>query len=207
MSSNARADVPFSFVEMQVQHAAAVGRLHATNIEESSTSALGADFVGLLYECMLKTGYGVGYVMIDEENEVAGFSFGRTAHRLSIGGVVLRSWRRFLRPIAKLALTRPVTLFRAVRGAMQAADVECGPGIAEAMTLTVTERARGGAASRKVFEMLWGLMKREGCQKVRWVTLQSNVRAQRYYEKIGARVVKEVLVAGTVNLVYEKDLT
>jgi ribosomal protein S18 acetylase RimI-like enzyme len=190
---------------MEIRHAAAVGKLHAQYIEESNMSDLGPRFMGALYQCLIKTGYGVGYVMLDG-GRVVGYSFGRFEHTLTVGQVIRRSLLKLTGPVAMAALSRPGGLLRAVRGLGQTGHVECEPGVGELLTIAVSKEARGGDGSRRVLEMLFDRLKQEGCRAIRWETLGSNIRAQRYYTKLGGHVVKHTEVDGKRNLWFEKKL-
>lgn len=198
-------DSAITFEEMSADHAPAVAALHAESIEESNMSDMGPGFLAELYRCLLDTGYGVGYVMLDGDR-VVGFSFGRFSHELTMQAVMLRSFFRLLPQLLQVLLTRPAAALEGVRGLRREGHVVCEPGVGELLTIAVAPDARGGGGSRRVLELLFERLAREGCHAVRWETLGSNMRAQKYYTKIGGRVVRHTEVGGRPNLWFEKDL-
>ena len=52
--------------EMGSIHAGTVGRLHAEYMPGSPLSSFGPDLLGPLYRCLLESGYGLGFVLIQD---------------------------------------------------------------------------------------------------------------------------------------------
>ena len=63
---------------MRQEHALDVGRLHKRYMPNSVLAELGDAFLGTLYGSLLETGYGFGFVLLNNDRAL-GFSFGRTA--------------------------------------------------------------------------------------------------------------------------------
>ena len=79
-------------------------------------------------------------------------------------------------------------------------------GTAELQAIAVEEEARGSGVSLELAELLSRRAKQEGCCRIQWEVLGRNLRARRYYEKIGGRIVGESRRSGHRVLWFEKDL-
>ncbi len=194
-----------SFEEMQPAHARAIARLHARYIQDSFMSALGEEFLAAVYHGLLEFGSGVGYVMI-RRGEIVGFSFGRSSHRSSLLRVAVRARRRLSVPALRLLYRRPLALLQAMAGLIQPGPRMLVPGVGELMSIAMTEDARGSHESQKIAMLLFERLRQEGCHTVRWETLGHNVRARRYYAKIGGRIIKVVRARKHRVLWFEKHL-
>jgi ribosomal protein S18 acetylase RimI-like enzyme len=173
-------------------------------MEQSLLASLGRGVVGPLYASLLESGYGAGYVAMSG-GEMIGFSFGRFSHGSMVASI-LRSWRRMLLPLSALTLRDPKTLARAMVRLAEPGHPPGGAGVGELVSIVVADAARGSDAGTPLGELLFERLRREGCNKVRWETLGTNARAQRYYEKIGGRIIGRAEVGGAEVLWYEKDL-
>jgi ribosomal protein S18 acetylase RimI-like enzyme len=191
-----------TFAEMEPRHAEAVGRLHMRYMEHSLLTDLGAGVVAPLYASLLESRYGAGYVA-SIGDDVVGFSFGRFAGSSPLPVVIARSWRRMLRPLVKLSLTHPRALARAALRITEPGHPPAGDGVAELVSIVVSDRARGTNASKRLGEMLFDRLKQEGCSTIRWETMSTNVRAQQYYAKIGGRIIGRAKAGGDEILWYE----
>jgi hypothetical protein len=195
----------YEFVAMQPSHAYAVGALHARYIENSQLANFGPELLGPLYEALITSAYGVGYVLL-RDIEVVGFSFGRAAMKPTITQAIVRSWRRLFWPLFRFACRDPLAVPRLIMRFGQTGHVERSEGIGELLTIVIAAGVRGGQPSVRIAELLFARLRREGCHKVRWETVADNHRAQRYYAKIGGEIIHEDIVAGDRVFWYERVL-
>lgn len=191
---------------MEIPDGLAVGRLHADHIEHSFMSGLGPEFLGVLYECLLRTGFGFGYVIRDEDR-VAGFIFGRLLPSPSMLSLVRKSWRRLLIPLIQLPVRHPIALVLTLIGMRQSDQVVSEPGVGEWLASAVAPEARGSEASRRIVGLLFERLRNEGCALARGAFHCENMAARKYLEKHGCRIIKETRIRGRRICWIEKELT
>ena len=191
---------------MEPRHGREVGVLHAEYIENSLLSDLGVEVLGPLYETLMDSGYGVGFVLT-VDGRVAGFSFGRYSHTLSITRAVLKKWRRMAPPLVSFLFRHPLAVPKILKRLTQTGHVECEVGVGELLTIVIAKGVRGGQPSVRIAELLFEKLKSEGCRSVRWETMDDNVRARKFYEKIRGHAIWDSVVSGEKVLWFERDLT
>ena len=196
---------PYRIAPMETRHGVEVGRLHAGLIEHSYMSGLGADFLGALYESLLEMQFGIGVVLLDAEDRVAGFSYGR-ASRAPMTRVLLRSWRHLLLPLIRVCLTRPRALYRTLVAMLQSDDLIDESGIGEWLSFALVPEARGGSRGDRLVRTLFEQIGSQGCPKIRWAAHGDNARILRFFEKMNARQIRETRISGEPILWFELDL-
>lgn len=202
---NEAQNIQFSIREMKAFHTQTVGHLHAEYMENSQIGRLGSEYLGMLYEYLLYRHIGVGYVLL-KEGHVVGFTFGRFKQSHRCMSLVLGSCSSALFPFIRLYLRNYKRLHRRDERLQWLGHETSTTKIGELVSVVVKRGCRGSNASQAIVNLLFERLKREGCQRVRWEVLRGNLRAQKFYAKIGGRIVDNTQKRKNRVLLYEKEL-
>lgn len=196
----------YTISDMLPEHGREVGYLHATVIEHSFISGLGAEFLEKLYEILLTKRYCQGTVILDQ-GTVVGLSFGRDTMGPTMSQVLLRSAPQLFWPVLKLVFTRPRALMHSAIGVLQSKAAARAEGVAEWMSVAVTPGARARERSYQLVEAYFAKLNREGYHTARGAAHEGNIAAQKFFHYLGGHIYDTTSIAGKKSYWFEWDLT
>jgi len=202
----------FSIRQAEPVEASTVARLHGDAIPTAFLTSLGTKVLTQVYRAMIASPRAVLLVAVDEGQRILGFVGGTTSVRdfyldfamsryaWYVAWSLLTSHGRHILPLWSRALE---TLRYPFRKNTTPADLPS----AELLSIAVVEEVRGTRVAVKLMEALKCYFKQCGVSEFKVVVGAENLRACRYYEKMGGRLIAQIEVhRGGISHVYGYEI-
>lgn len=188
-------------------NARACALIHQQEIPTGFLSQLGTPFLKLLYTAMIRSRKVICLVVEDESDQVVGFVCGCShVGKFYKEFIIKHSLKAFL--ILLPQLLRP-TIFKKVLETAKYEGNSDAPGLpqAELLAIAVRPHVRGTAVAQKLTEALFTECREREIQNIKVVVGSENIRANRFYEKLGFKLHSNTSVhESEVSNVYVKAL-
>lgn len=193
--------------EAEPLNARACATIHQQEIATGFLSKLGVPFLGLLYAAMIQSQQVVCFVAEDKNGQVVGFISGC----FHVG----KFYKEFLIKYglkASLVILPQVVKPMVLKGIFEMLRYQSNddaPQLPEAELLSIAVRphVRGTAVAQKLVEALFNRSREREAEEIMVVVGGKNIRANKFYQKVGFRFHSETSVHGAeVSNIYVKSL-
>jgi ribosomal protein S18 acetylase RimI-like enzyme len=182
-----------------------LAELHRAEISAGFLSTLGPKFLGLLYRTL--AGSPVSFVLTAMEGEeVRGFIVGSENTRRVYRDFFKRAGLRAVFLLARRLLSLR-TLFRVMETLLYPGKADRDLPSSEILNFCVDQSVQRRGVGRLLFDALVEEFARRGIPQIKIVTGGTQDKAQRFYARVGARLIGKVEVhRGTPSVVYVFDI-
>jgi len=199
---------PVHIVPANPEQVMAVAWLHLEAIPTAFLSSLGTGVLSYLYRGMSESLHATLLVAVDSKQQVVGFVSGtdsvqsfymdfiRSRFAWRVGWSLLISAGRY----SPFLVSR---IFETLRYPFRKKVTPTDLPTAELLSIAITEEWRGTSVATQLMEALKNDFKQRGVQQFKVVVGKDNLRACRYYEKMGGKLAAEIEVhQGEPSCVY-----
>lgn len=186
----------------------AVAKLHCESIPGGFLSALGADFLAVLYRLIQCESGAVVYVAKEDE-QVAGFIAGAADTRRMYNAILFRSWQKLL-PHLLMHMVNPKSIFKMVQTVLygfserQEGDRSVA---AELLSIAVHSSARGKHLGCALVTELEQFMRENSVRIYKVVTFSEDRISNRFYLSCGFEFTRSFSHHGNIMNEYLKGIS
>jgi ribosomal protein S18 acetylase RimI-like enzyme len=199
-------------VPLQRSHAGAVARIHVGALAGDFLPSLGVSFLRVFYKGALDQGVGFGFVHLEkgessqESLQPRGFVFGSADTRALFKRVM--SSRMLALGVAALPATlrRPLLLRNVAETFLYPSKEGQSPHQAELVVIGVDAALRGRRIGETLVRELDRAFREQGVRAYKVTVLQSNLGANRFYQRLGFRFSFEFTLYGKKWNLYTCEL-
>ncbi|MCS6943767.1 MAG: GNAT family N-acetyltransferase [Geminocystis sp.] len=182
-----------------------IANLHKNHITEGFLSALGVRFLSTLYSTIV-TAESAFCIVCEENNHIVGFVSGCVDLK--------KLYKEFIRRNLLSATTillpkiiKPKNIKRIFETLLYPSRESHKYAAAEILSIAVREDYQGKGVSHVLFEKLKEEFRNRGVNKFKVVVGSQIVRAQKFYEKMGGKLINEIYIhEGEKSYVYEWEI-
>lgn len=177
-------------------HAPQVAKIHQASQEGTFLTALGLDFLTLLYEAMSQSEHTLGWVCLSSAGEVVGFIVGTVDTGAMFKEVVRRRPVRLTWLVLRRAVSRPQLLWQALKTLAYPQQSDSTAPKSELLAMALAPGWRGQGWGSQLIEHLRKGLQAENQTAVLVTVDGQNSGAQRFYQRHGFTLLYETEMYG-----------
>ena len=179
------------FIPLEPKHASQVARLHKEGISTGFLSSLGMDFLTDLYQAISHSHYGFGFV-VQKDNEIAGFiAFATDLRKLYKQTYRKKGIKFFFILFPRLFSIQ--TIRKIIQNIFYPQTMRnLNLPDAELLSIVVSSNSQGKGFAQKLIEMGFQECRRRNISQVKVLVAESNLLANRLYQKTGFQLATKI---------------
>lgn len=190
-----------AFTSLQPEHASQVAILHKEGIPTGFLSSLGPEFLEELYRSISQSPEGFGFV-VSVDNQIAGFVAFCSNLRSLYKDILRGKTLKFLWVLTPKLISWKV-LKKVIENIIYPGKTEkLNLPSAELLSIVVLANHQGKGFARKLIEMGFQECSRRNITHVKVLVAESNLLANRLYQKTGFQFITKIENHGVVSNVY-----
>jgi len=175
--------------KMQFSDVNQVVKVHLSSFQGFFLSFLGPKFLSLLYEYIVSSPDGAGFVFVHKENKIIGFVCGSTEPSGFYGRFFKKQWWQIILTILWPVLRNPGIVPRLIWRALHPPQASTNYGTATLFSIAVSPESQNKGIGKLLVQEFLSEMRRRGMRKVNLTTdKEGNEAVNAFYKRLGFRL-------------------
>ena len=177
--------------KMQLSDVNQVVNVHLSSFQGFFLSFLGPGFLDLLYTYIVSSPHGVGYVSLNDRDQIVGFVCGPTQSSGFYRRFFKKQWRRIVLAALWPVMSRPGIGPRLVRIVLYPSQASTDSGIATLMSIAVLPEYQNRGIGKVLVQEFLNEMQRRDTRRVNLTTdKDGNDAVNAFYRGLGFQLVR-----------------
>lgn len=182
-----------------------IAKIHVENFKNAFLCDLGFSFLKLLYDWILRLDKGFGYVIKDNNNEIIGFITGVYDSSNLVSSFIKNNFLKTMPILILNFIKKPKNIKKVFETVFYSkkSDINIK---AELLSIAIEKNFRSKGHSQELFSYFIDHLKKRNIKIFKITVDKDNLAANKFYIKIGCKLVKSYKMYGKFSNIYRYEI-